>query len=101
MEPLPPQDHSELREIWLGPCARDFTRTWLKDRESPAYASMENPDQPVDLPWPAMAATAARNKQLESLDEAADVTLNDDYDGNRHVSDILISEDTKIALRLS
>ena len=100
-EPLPPQDHSELREIWLGPCARDFTRTWLKDRESPAYASMENPDQPVDLPWPAMAATAARNKQLESLDEAADVTLNDDYDGNRHVSDILISEDTKIALRLS
>ena len=89
----------DFREIWLGPCARDFTRAWLTDRESPAYASMENPKQPVDLPWPATAAMAARNKQLASLDESVDAALNDDGD-KYHVSDVLISEDTKIALRL-
>ena len=98
-EPPPPQDRVELREIWLGPCARDFMRTWLRDRESEAYASMEDPGRPVDLPWPATAAAAARNKQLESFHDAVDVTLNDGG-SNRHVSDILISEDAKTAFRL-
>ena len=98
-EPQAPQIVVDVREIWLGPCARDFTRAWLTDRESPAYASMEKPEKPADLPWPATVAMAARNKQLASLDESVDATLNDDGD-NCHVSDILISEDTKIALRL-
>ena len=74
-------------------------RTWLMDRESSAYPCLENPSQPVDLPWPATAATAARNKQLTSLDQSVNATLNDDRD-NSLVSDILISENTKIALRL-
>ena len=101
-DPQSPQIGVDVREIWLGPCARDFTRAWLTDRESPAYASMEKPEKterPADLPWPATAAMAARNKQLASLDASVVATLNDDRD-NCHVSDILISEDTKIALRL-
>ena len=97
--PLQTPKGVERREIWLGPCARDFTRTWLTDRESLAYASMENPNKPVDLPWPATAGIAARNKHLESIDEAVYATLNDD--GNNHyVSDILIFANADIALRL-
>ena len=97
-KPLASHVRVDIREIWLGPCARDFTRAWLTDRESPAYASMENPNQPVDLPWPVAAAKAAGNKQLKSLEEAVGVTLDDG--GDRDFSDILISNDTKIALRL-
>ena len=98
-EPLPTHAFVECREVWLGPCARDFTRTWLTDRESLAYSSMENPDQPVDLPWPATAGMAAKCKHLESIDEAAKATLNDDGD-NHYVSDMLISANTDTALRL-
>ena len=97
-EPLASQDRVDIREIWLGPCARDFTRAWLTDRESPAYACMENPNQPVDLPWPATAARAAGNKRLKSLEEAVGATL--DNGGNRDFSDVLISDDMKVALRL-
>ncbi|MDE0456554.1 MAG: hypothetical protein OXI15_04610 [Chromatiales bacterium] len=96
--PPTPQDRVDIREVWLGPCARDFTRTWLGDRESPAYADMENPNQSVDLPWPATAAKAAGNKQLKSLEEAVGATLDDG--GDRDFSDILISHDMRIALRL-
>ena len=98
-EPMMPHDRVDIREVWLGPCARDFARAWLTDRESPAYAGMENPGQPADLPWPATVAMAARNKQLESLDDAMNATLEDDRD-NHHVADILISKDTKTVLRL-
>ena len=88
-EPLMRHERVDIREIWLGPCARDFARAWLTDRESPAYASMENPSQPVDLPWPATVAMAAADKRLESLDDAMNAILDKDKSG--HVSDILIS----------
>ena len=97
--PLPAQKGVERREVWLGPCARDFTRTWLTERESPAYVSLENPTQPVDLPWPSTAGIAARNNQLGSIDEAILATLEEDKD-NHCVSDILISANTDVALRL-
>ncbi len=89
----------ELQDIWLGPCARDFIRTWLTEREARAFSSLENPDQPIDLPWPAVAGTAARKKQLKSMNEAIDATLTDDGD-NHSVSDVLISESMNTALRL-
>ena len=45
----PAPNRATLREVWLGPCARDFTRMWLTARESRAYASLENA-QPLGGP---------------------------------------------------
>jgi len=98
-ELLPTRKGVELRDIWLGPCARDFIRTWLTEREARVFTSLENLNQPVDLPWPAVAGTAARDKRLKSMNEAIDATLTDDED-NHSVSDILISENANIALHL-
>ena len=98
-EAPPAQKGVECREVWLGPCARDFIRTWLTERESRAYASLESAEPSVDLPWPCIAGTAGRNKQLGSIDEAIRATLEDDED-NRCVSDILISPHSDVALRL-
>ena len=97
--PLAKQGRVECREIWLGPCGRDFIRTWLRERESPAYVSVENPDKPVDLPWPATVGMAAQDRRLASVDEAASATLDADND-KHYLSDILISTNANAALRL-
>ncbi len=98
-ETVPSDERVELRDVWLGPCALDFTRTYLKDQESRAYADLEKLDQRVDLPWPLVVGTAARDRKLESIDEAIRVMLNDEH--SRHVSDIIrISENTDTALHL-
>ena len=100
-ETVPGHERVEVRDVWLGQCALDFARTYLKDqdRESQAYADLEKLHQRGDLPWPLVVGTAARNKQLKSIDEAIRVTLNDEH--NRQVSDIIrISEKTDTALRL-
>ena len=98
-ETVPSDMRGELQDVWLGPCALDFTRTYLTNQESRAYADLEKRHELVDLPWPLVVGTAAGNKQLESIDEAIRVTLNDEH--NRHVSDIIrISENTDTALRL-
>ena len=97
--PIPKHERVECREIWLSPCAFEFTRNWLADRESLAYSSMENSVPRVDHPWPAIVGIAAQDKHLESIDKAADVALN--RDGEHHcISDILISESAKTVLRL-
>ena len=97
---VPSDERVELHDIWLGPCGRDFTRTWLKDQESRAYADLEKPDKEVDFPWPLVLQTAANNKKLESIDEAITTTLDDDKH-RRHVGDVLgISENVDTALRL-
>ena len=98
-EALPAKKGVECREVWLGPCARDFIRTWLTERESRAYTSLESAESSVDLPWPCIAGTAGRNRQLESIDAAIRATLEDDAD-NQFVSDILISPPSNVALRL-
>ena len=95
---VPSDERVELRDVWLGPCARDFARTYLTDQESRAYADLENQKR-VDLPWPLVVGTAARNKQLKSIHEAIRDTLNDEH--NRHVADIIrISENTDTALHV-
>ena len=96
---LPAQKGVECREVWLGPCARDFIRTWLTDLESRAYASFESPKPSVDLPWPCTAGMAGRNKHLGSIDDVIQATLDEDQ-GNQCVSDILISPNSNVALRL-
>ena len=99
-DPVLSDERVRLRDVWLGPCGRSFAPAWLKDQESRAYADLGNPHQTVDDPWPLVIGTAAQYKQLESIDEAITVALNDDED-NRHVSDVIrISETTDTAFRL-
>ena len=99
-DPVPSDERVRFRDVWLGPCGRDFTPTWLKDQESRAYADLGKPHQAVDDPWPLVVETAANYKQLESIDEAIEMALKDDED-NRQVSDVIrISEATDTALRL-
>ena len=98
-KPIPKHERVECREIWLSPCALEFTRNWLADRESPAYSSMESSARRVDHPWPAIVGIAAQDKGLGSIDEAVDAALN--RDGEFYsVSDILISETAKTVFRL-
>ena len=97
--PLAAQAKVECREIWLGPCGRDFIRTWLRERESPAYVSVENPDKPIDLPWPPIVGMAAQDKNLSTVDEAVSATLQGDFE-NYYVSDVLISSNVAAVLHL-
>ncbi len=97
--PLTAKGKVKCRDIWLGPCGHNFIRTWLRERESPAYVSMENPDKPVDLPWPTIVGMAAQDRKFRSVGEAASAMLQADSD-NHYVSDILISTSADTALRL-
>ena len=97
--PMPPKERTHCCEVWLGPCALEFTRTWLTDQESAAHACMDNRDPPVDPPWPSVVGTAATNKRLGTIREAVESALRSDED-NRYVSDVLIPGSAKTALRL-
>ena len=92
-------DQALMREVWLGPCARDFTRRWLARQESAAYASLATPAQSADLPWPVTLASAVKHQELESIEDVIAASLDDKRDGD-NVSDILISEEVMMAFRL-
>ena len=85
-----------VQEIWLAPCAKDFTRKWLTDREAPACAELEKPDRPIDPLWPAVARAAAEGNEgkPKSVANAIDAALS----GGDLVSDILVGSETKTAL---
>ncbi len=86
-----------LRDIWLGPCARDFAHAWLTDREAPARADLEGKGGPVvDLPWPDVLQTASGNERPDSMAKAAHLAIDDDA----WVSDVLISPAANTVLRL-
>lgn len=82
-----------VQEIWLGPCAKDFTRKWLTDREAHACAELEKPDWPIDPLWP-VVARAATEGERKSVANAIDAALS----GGDLVSDILVGSETKTAL---
>lgn len=85
----------ELWEIWLGPCAKGFAHTWLKEREAPAYTDLESQDHSVDAPWPMVVETSAGERRPQSMREAADFTLDD----QELVADVLDMPETISALR--
>ena len=85
---------AELQDIWLGPCAKDFVRTRLRDREAPAYACLENPDRPVDMPWPVVVKAAAGDPLPSSIAKAIDIAFAE----KDFVSDVVIPQ-TESALR--
>lgn len=69
------------REIWLSPCSKGFACRWLKDREAPAFADLENLNRYVDQPWPIVVASAIKlmppsmEKIPSSIDEAIRLTF--------------------------
>ena len=88
--------HVELQDIWLGPCARDFARRWLRDREAPAYACMDNQDRSVDMPWPVVLREAAGRERPESMADAVSLAVA----GGNLVSDVFVKPQIKTALRV-
>ena len=86
-----------LWNIWLGPCDKNFTRTWLMEKEAPAYNDLANRSCMIDLPWPVVVETAALREPIpESIKEATRVALED----QTLVSDILGLPETESALRV-
>ncbi len=69
-------------EVWLGPCARGFAYSWLRDLEAQAFADLENP---VDSLWPVVVELAAESECQSSVAEAADIALQEE----NIVSDVL------------
>lgn len=91
------RDNTELWNIWLGPCDKNFTRTWLMEKEAPAYNDLANRDCMIDLPWPVVVEAAALRESIpESIEEATRVALED----QNLVSDILGLPETESALRI-
>ena len=88
--------NTRLWNVWLGPCDKNFTRTWLMDKEAPAYNDLANQNCMVDLPWPAVVEVAAKERSLKSIEEATRVALAD----QNFVSDILGLPETESALRI-
>ena len=88
---------TELQEIWLGPCAMDFVRLWLRGREAPALRDLENQDHPADPPWPIVADAAAGPNPPATMADAIDLTLAT-HPGI--VSDVLDLPEAKLVLRV-
>lgn len=85
-----------LWNIWLGPCDKNFARTWLMEKEARAYNDLANRNCMIDLPWPVVVEAAAREPIPESIEEATRVALAD----QNLVSDILGLPETESALRV-
>ena len=79
--------------MWLGPCARGFAYSWLKDLEAQAYADLE---KPVDSLWPVVVEVAAESETQPSVAEAADIALQ----GEDVVSDVLDVQEAEPVLRV-
>ena len=94
--PHPKHGDVTLQDIWLAPCARDFTRTWLREQEALAYDDLENRGRRGDLLWPAVAGAAAGERRPTSIEHAIDLAL----DGRNLVSDVLATPEARTALRV-
>ena len=80
-------------EVWLGPCARGFAYSWLKDLEAQAYSDLENP---IDSLWPVVVEVAAESEYRCSVAEAADIVLQE----GSVVSDVLDVREAEPVLHL-
>lgn len=86
-----------LRDIWLGPCDKNFAYTWLRKEEAPAYNDLANQDSMIDSPWPVVVEAAAlRESTSKSIEAATRAALAD----SALVSDILGLPETESALRI-
>ena len=84
----------KIQEIWLAPCARDFTRMWLRDRDAPACAELEK-DQSIDSLWPIVAQAATGERSKSVADAIGSVLASDDF-----ISDIFTGSTVRTALKV-
>lgn len=97
---VPSEKGVELQEVWLAPCGRDFSSTWLKDQESPVHEDLDKPDQDTDLPWPIVVEAAAGREKPESIHKALLVALEGE-NPELHVGDVVgVSDTTDTALHI-
>ena len=97
---VPSEEGVELHEVWLAPCGRDFSSTWLKDRESRVHRDLDKLDQDTDLPWPIVVEAAAGREKPESIHKAILVALKCE-NPELHVGDVVgVSDTTDTALRV-
>ena len=76
----------EIRDLWLGPCARDFARKWLADHAGKTYLELENLKSAADSLWPIVIETALNNKESDRIDDATKRALTQQ---NTIVTDVL------------
>lgn len=63
---------TKFKEIWLGPCARDFTRMWLRERAERTYTDLETTEKAVDSLWPIVVEAAATGGDSNSTEAVVD-----------------------------
>ena len=85
--------NTELKEIWLKPCAKGFAHTWLKGKDAQAALTDLEDSQSVYSSWPIVVQAAAENKMM------ADAT-NMALDNGDIVSDVSSVSDVKSVLRI-
>ncbi|MYD60516.1 MAG: AAA family ATPase [Gemmatimonadetes bacterium] len=85
--------NTELKEIWLKPCAKGFAHTWLKGKDAQAALTDLEDSQSVYSSWPIVVEAAAENKMM------ADAT-NMALDNGDIVSDVPSVSEVKSVLRI-
>ena len=65
----------EMRDLWLGPCARDFARKWLADHAGKTYVELEDLKSSADSLWPVVIETALKSKDSNRIDDATERAL--------------------------
>ena len=63
---------AKFKEIWLGPCARNFTRMWLREGAERTYTDLETIDSAVDSLWPIVVERAATFGDSDSTEAVVD-----------------------------
>ena len=85
--------NTELKEIWLKPCAKGFAHTWLKGKDAQAALTDLEDSQSVYSSWPVVVEAAAENKMMT---DATNIVL----DNGDIVSDVLAVSEVKSVLRI-
>ena len=78
--------NTEIREMWLGPCARDFTRRWLREHAGKTCKDLENFNNPADSLWPVVVETASHQNDITTIAGATGRAIGD---GSLIVDDVL------------
>ena len=85
------------KEIWLGPCTRDFARIWLQDHVERKYRDIEDADGTSDSLWPVVVEAAMRNDRIRTIKEAVSHVVDT---GLIDLSDVLKIQGLEQPLRL-
>ena len=85
--------NTELKEIWLKPCAKGFAHTWLKGKDAQAALTDLEDSRSVYSSWPVVVEAAAENKMMA---DATNIAL----DNGDIISDVLSVSEVNSVLRI-